>query len=75
VTKERVRAQQTAEPATPVQAVPVTVTAVTAHNVTVALPGGATVICPRGAGFTYTVNGTGWALICEPAVFAVIPTA
>lgn len=75
MTRERVRAAQTVLPATPVTAVPVTVVAVNAHTVTVALPGGSTVNAPRTAGATYSVNGAGWALLQEPAVIAVIPTA
>lgn len=75
MTRERVRTQQAATPTRPITAIPVTVTAVDTHTVTVQLPGGATISAPRGDGFTYTITGTGWALFQEPAVIAVFPTA
>jgi hypothetical protein len=75
VTRELVRAQQSARITKSVTAVPVTITAVGIHTVTITLPGGTSVTAPRGAGWTYAVNGAGWALLQEPAVIAVFPTA
>lgn len=75
MTRERIRAIQQTQPAKIVTAVPVTITTVNTHTVTIALPGGAIATAPRGAGWTYPAGGAGWALIQEPAIIAVFPTA
>lgn len=76
MTAERVKAMQNPGGRnTPVTAVPVTVATVDTHTVTVTFPGGGTATAPRGAGWAYTPGGPGWALIQEPAVIAVFPTA
>lgn len=75
MTRERVRAAQQGQPLKPVTAVPITITTVNTHTVTIAFPGGGTATAPRGAGWSYPLGGAGWALIQEPAVIAVFPTA
>jgi hypothetical protein len=75
MSRELARTLQASQPGAPVTAVPVTVTAIGTHTVTVLLPGGTTVTAPRSAGATYTVSGAAWALIAQPAVIAVFPTA
>jgi hypothetical protein len=75
VTRELGRVLQAGQPTKSVTAVPVVIATVNTHTVTVTLPGGGSVTAPRGAGFTYTAGGSGWALLQEPAVIAVFPTA
>lgn len=75
MTRERVRTEQANRRRKPVTAEPVTITAVNTHTVTVTFPGGGTATGPRGAGWSYPAGGAAWALIQEPAVIAVFPTA
>lgn len=73
MTRDRIRAQQAAQPPKPPQMVRVTV--VTTSPLVVALPGGTEVPGIAVAGLTYTAGSAATALVQEPAIGPVFPHA
>lgn len=74
MTGERIKAAQATRPPKGVQMVRCTITSVT--PLTVTLAGASTAVAAvKVAGLTYTAGGAAFALVQEPAVGPVFPTA